>query len=177
VVHQAILTSFVLASAKRHKKRLLIIFCDVVKAFDSVTFEALKEALALHGFPENFANLVSALTSGGKAKARTPYGHTLEFGIHRGCKQGDPPSPVLFSLLINMFIMYLKTHTELGFKMDSIGSIIPEDDQAGYVKITAGAVLDDVTIYAGDDEQSQEMAQLFINFLGHYDMSIHFDKK
>ena len=63
-----------------------------------------------------------------------------------------------------------------GYRLDAEGSADPDDDARGFVRVTAGAVLDDITLYAGEDGESHHMVQLLVDFLDHCGMGLNFTK-
>lgn len=75
---------------------------DLYKAFDSISWEFLIQAMHRVGFPTSFTNLVSACIS-------TPmYSVKINGAIHgyfqgnKGLRQGDPMSPYLFTIGMNV---------------------------------------------------------------------------
>ena len=73
---------------------------DFAKAYDSISHEALLSILDHLNFPQTFKNTVKALLHGSNAKVLVNQKLTNPFPILRGVKQGDPLSPLLFSLVV-----------------------------------------------------------------------------
>ncbi len=80
-------------------KGLLI---DFEKAYDSAAHAAFSTILRHIKVPEKFHNLVMAMIQGSSARVRLGNSLTESFNIGRGVKQGDPLSPLLFNLVIEV---------------------------------------------------------------------------
>jgi hypothetical protein len=72
------------------------------------------------GLPADFTRLVSNLYSGATTEFITPHGHTTPVGIRRGTLQGDPLSPLLFDLMVEPLIRWLKSSGK-GYDIASCG--------------------------------------------------------
>ena len=83
-----------------------ILFCDNIKAFDSMHHDFIHAALKKQGFPLWFRNVARNLMSNVlliptlSPEARIPF--------FKGVKQGCPLSPVLFILIYDILITFLK---------------------------------------------------------------------
>ena len=62
------------------------------------------------GLPQDFTRLVSNLYSEASTEFITPYGHTPAVGIRRGTIHGDLLSPLLFDLMIEPLIRWLRAY-------------------------------------------------------------------
>lgn len=101
----------------RHSKTtegLVAVQLDVSKAFDTVSHEAIGEALRRKGLPE----LVVRLVEDSYKNVRTIIKNGEdEIGIHiqRGVKQGDPLSPLIFNLVMEPMLAALESQP--GYKI------------------------------------------------------------
>ena len=73
---------------------------DIAKAYDSIDHQAMLDDLREAGFPPAFTDLIANSLHGLQARIWTYYGLSPAFGISRGIRQGDPLSPILFSILV-----------------------------------------------------------------------------
>ncbi|KAI5743429.1 hypothetical protein M8J77_018082 [Diaphorina citri] len=91
----------IISRAHEYEMPLCISFVDFEKAFDSVKYSAVFEALKEQGIHKTYIKLLEYiyLNSSAYVFVNKP---TKEFPIKRGVKQGDPISPKLFSAVLEM---------------------------------------------------------------------------
>ncbi|KAL0282662.1 UNVERIFIED_CONTAM: Retrovirus-related Pol polyprotein from type-2 retrotransposable element R2DM [Sesamum radiatum] len=80
---------------------------DLRKAYDTVEWDFLKAALTLFGFPEQFIQWI--------AECVTTPSYSLTHGFFRGARglrQGDPMSPFLFVLVMEVLTLILRQRIE-----------------------------------------------------------------
>jgi exonuclease III len=88
-----------LEHVKTQNKEIHILSTDIEKAFDNISFAGIEEAAKLLKIPEDFTNLILNSLEGTSfidingTKSKT-------FNTHRGTKQGDPLSPLIFNIFI-----------------------------------------------------------------------------
>ena len=91
-----------------------VLFTDNAKAFDSIHHDFILRVLRKQGFPVWFVKTIESLLSGVKVNpVLSP--HTW-IDIKRGVKQGCPLSPILFVLIYDPLIRYLKCIPKLAPK-------------------------------------------------------------
>jgi exonuclease III len=91
----------------------LLVNIDIEKAFDSVSWRFLYEALKYFNFPETFINWVKCLYNEGEI-CTINNGHASEFiKLGRGMRQGCPLSPILFVICIELLSIYVKNNKEV----------------------------------------------------------------
>ena len=93
--------SEVMGRAIRAKDGVVIGFVDFSKAFPSISFAAIKEALRAFHVPVNIAGMIMALYKDVKGFVRTPEGNTETFNIETGTLQGDVLAPFLFIMVLD----------------------------------------------------------------------------
>ena len=74
----------------------------------------LARVLDLLGLPPDFVKVVQNLYKGASTCYITPHGCTDSVEIHRGTLQGDPLSPLLFDLMVEL-IRWLEDGTSYRF--------------------------------------------------------------
>jgi hypothetical protein len=91
------------------KKDIVLYYLDFKGAFHSTDHCQLVQVLEFLGLPQDFTRLVPNLYSEASTDFITPHKHTPAVGIRRGTLQGDPLSPLLFDLMIEPLIRWLRT--------------------------------------------------------------------
>jgi hypothetical protein len=77
------------------------IFIDYTHAFDSIKRNKILDSLTQYKIPPKLIRLVKLTMENTMAKVKVNNTYTSEFRVESGVKQGDPLSPMLFSLVIN----------------------------------------------------------------------------
>ena len=86
---------------------------DFEKAFDSLSWKFIHQALEKFNFGPNFRKWIHMFQKGSKSKVILN-GHLSEsFELQRGCRQGDPISPYLFILCSEYLTLALKNERNL----------------------------------------------------------------
>ena len=101
--------SLCVEDAHSHYKDIVLCYLGFKGAFPSTDHNQLVRVLEFMGLPQDFTGLDSNLYSEESTEFVTPYGHTPAVGIRRGTLQGDPLSPLLFDLMIEPLIRWLRT--------------------------------------------------------------------
>ena len=87
-----------------HSKKLdgVIFKVDFEKAYDKVKWPFLQQALRMKGFDEAWRKQVESFVQGGSVgiKINDDIGHYFE--MLKGLRQGDPMSPILFNIVVDM---------------------------------------------------------------------------
>ena len=105
-------------------KRSCATLIDFVKAFDSISHSALLNVLHHFGFPGRFVSLIKELLSNSTAKVRVNNFLTEPISIRRGTKQGDPLSPSLFTILMELLNIAINFDENIaGFEFGQANSI------------------------------------------------------
>jgi len=111
--------------AHTHNKDIVLCYLDFKGAFSSADHDQLARTLSFPGLPKDFINIIANLSSGATMEFVIPHGHTSPSGVRRGTLQGDPLSPLMFDLVIEPLIKWLKASqkgsdiTSYGLQLDS----------------------------------------------------------
>jgi hypothetical protein len=101
--------SLCIEDAHTHNKDILLAYLDFTQAFPSTDHLQLERTLRFLGIPEDFISIVANLYKGAHTTFETPYGKTRQIPVLRGTLQGDPLSPLLFLLMVEPLIRWLKS--------------------------------------------------------------------
>ncbi|GKD31038.1 RNA-directed DNA polymerase, eukaryota, partial [Tanacetum coccineum] len=85
-----------------HKLKATIFKVDFEKAFDSVRWDYLDGILSNFGFRSKWREWIHGWLTSAMGSILVNGSPTLEFKFHKGLKQGDPLSPFLFILVIEI---------------------------------------------------------------------------
>ena len=104
------------------KKRNGVVFkVDFEKAYDKVKWPFLQQALRMKGFDEAWRRQVESFTQKGSVgiKVNGDIGHY--FQTHKGLTQGDPMSPILFNIVVDMLAILIGRAKEAS----QVGGLVP----------------------------------------------------
>ncbi|KAF4079911.1 hypothetical protein AMELA_G00183760 [Ameiurus melas] len=87
----------------------IAISLDAEKAFNRVEWEYLFAVLRKSGFGDKFISWISLMNSTSNARVQTNDTYSDYFALGRGCHQGCPLSPLLFSFAIEPLSIALKS--------------------------------------------------------------------
>ncbi|KAJ0493102.1 putative RNA-directed DNA polymerase [Helianthus annuus] len=100
--------------AKKRKVKMLIFKVDFEKAYDSLNWKFLFKVMEYMGFPDKWVNWIKGCLRSAKGSVLVNGSPTAEFKFKRGLRQGDPLSPFLFILAMQVLDMFMKRALSLG---------------------------------------------------------------
>ena len=133
----------ILFYCKKENLKLILLALDYTKAFDSLDFEFIHETFKVFNFGKNFRKWIKVIFNGGKSSI-TNNGHISEkFDIKRSTRQGDPISPQIFILGLEILFIVIRADENIkGFKIENneIKLTAYADDASYFLKdkISAG---------------------------------------
>ena len=134
----------------------LLLCLDFEKAFDSLDWSFLHKVLIEFGFKQDICKWISSFYTNIKSTVSVNGSISEWFYIGRGCRQGDPISPYLFILCVEIMGIMIRQN-------DRIKGISIDDRE---YKLTQYA--DDSEIMLEGDRQSFEECISSINLFGQY---------
>lgn len=105
-----------LAARALHAKRVprLLLKVDIAKAFDTVSWPFLLEVLAQLGFSQRWRDWISLILSASSSRVLVNGVPSPQFPHRRGLRQGDPLSPMLFILVMDVLNAMLRKTSDSG---------------------------------------------------------------
>ncbi|KAJ0470321.1 putative RNA-directed DNA polymerase [Helianthus annuus] len=147
ILDSPLIVSELVAWAKKSKSKMLILKVDFEKAYDTLNWKFLFRMMAKMGFPEIWISWIKGCLVSGMGSMLVNGSPTKEFKFKRGLRQGDPLSPFLFILAMEVISMFMRRATDLGLFH---GCILPN----GGPTISHLSYADDVLFIGNWSEQN-----------------------
>ncbi|WVZ94604.1 hypothetical protein U9M48_040475 [Paspalum notatum var. saurae] len=99
-----------------HKKKLngVIFKIDFEKAYDNVKWHFLQQTLRMKGFSPLWCQWIQQFVSKGSVAVKINNNVGRYFQTNKGLRQGDPLSPILFNLVVDMLAIFITRAKENG---------------------------------------------------------------
>ena len=127
------------------KKQDDIIFkIDFEKTYDRIKWSFLQQTLRMKGFSQKWCTWVEQFTQGGNVNIKVNDQLGSYFQTKKGLRQGDPMSPILFNIVVDMLAILIARAKEAGH----VEGVIPHLIQDG---LSILQYADDTVIFMSDD--------------------------
>ncbi|KAL9966977.1 hypothetical protein ACROYT_G025128 [Oculina patagonica] len=131
----------------------LLVAIDFEKAFDSLDWAFLNKALLAFNFGESFIKWVSTFYCNIKSCVTNNGFSSVHFHVKRGVRQGDPLSPYLFIIALEILAINIRSSKNIkGFKLS--------DNEE--IKLTIFA--DDLTTFLKDKQSFENLLKMLRDF-------------
>ena len=130
---------------------------DIAKAFDTVSWLFLLEVLAHLGFSQCWRDWMSLILSASSSRVLINGVPGPRFLHRRGLRQGDPLSPMLFILVMEVLNAMLR-------KASDSGGFLPLNDRA--LRHRASLYADDLVLFLSPVRQDLEFIQGILSVFG-----------
>jgi hypothetical protein len=109
------------------KKQDGVIFkIDFEKAYDKVKWSFLQQTLRMKGFSQKWCEWVQNFTQGGNINIKVNDQLGFYFQTKKGLRQGDPMSPILFNIVVDMLAILITRAKEEG-QIEGVFSCLIQD--------------------------------------------------
>ena len=132
----------------------LLLNLDFEKAFDSLEWSFLFKVLKAFGFKDGICNWVKTFYKNIKSVMSVNGLISSWFNVTRGCRQGDPISPYLFILSVEIMAIMIREN-------DKVKGVVISD-----VETKLSQYADDSEVILGGDRESFEETVSTINLFG-----------
>jgi hypothetical protein len=157
-----------LSNANIHKKQLHITYIDLQKAFDTVPLAGIQHALTSFHVPEPLQEMIRNCYANASSRFTTPWGVTGTVPIKMGVRQGDPLSPTLFIVWMNLFLSWASRHHN--------ARPYQWENSPNRLKALMLAYADDLVFYSSTLDDMRQTLALFERFLDFYGFRVGHDK-
>jgi hypothetical protein len=104
----------------KEKIDLIMLALDYTKAFDSVNFDFIHKAFELYNFGNNFKQWIKVIYNEGKSCISHNGFISKTFEIERSTRQGDPISPLVFILVLEILCIHLRSDPNKEYKLSKM---------------------------------------------------------
>ncbi|WVZ49681.1 LOW QUALITY PROTEIN: hypothetical protein U9M48_001018, partial [Paspalum notatum var. saurae] len=153
------------------KKHDGIIFkIDFEKAYDKVSWDFLQQALRMKGFSPKWCSWVQAYVQGGNVGIKVNDHIGPYFQSKKGLRQGDPLSPILFNIVVDMLAVIISRAKNNG----QVKGVIPHLVEGG---LSILQYADDTVIFLDHDlDQAKHLKMILCLFEQLSGLKINFHK-
>jgi hypothetical protein len=155
-----------------HRKNLdgIILKLDFEKAYDKVKWKFLQQAMCMKGFSPKWCTWIQSIVSKGHVGVRVNDGIGPFFSTHKGLRQGDPLSPILFNIVADMLaVLFARAKEEHQFN-----GIVPHSIDGG---LSILQYADDTVVFLDHNlKHARNVKLLLTAFEQMTDLKINFHK-
>jgi hypothetical protein len=103
----------------------IVLKLDFEKAYDKVCWDFLLDCLAIRGFCPKWCNWIKQVVSGGTVCVKLNNKLGPYFMSHKGVRQGDPLSPILFNMVADCLTRMVRKAQSHGLITGLASNMIP----------------------------------------------------
>lgn len=144
ILDGALVAGEIIDTCRQNKAKALILKIDFHKAFDSVAWSFLEWVMNQMGFPGTWSRWMKSCVTSASSSIIVNGSPTAPFKLHRGLRQGDPLSPLLFDLVAEVLSLVIR-------KAESLNLLYGLPVCNGGIKISHLLYADDTIIFCPPD--------------------------
>ncbi|WVZ49806.1 hypothetical protein U9M48_001132 [Paspalum notatum var. saurae] len=158
IMEGAVVLHETLHELNRKKLNGVIFKIDFEKAYDKVRWDFLQQTMRMKGFSTSWCNWINSFVQGGNVAINVNGQTGSYFQTRKGLRQGDPLSPILFNIVVDMLAVIFNRAKVGGL----VNGIIPHLVEDG---LSVLQYADDTVIFLDHDlEKARNMKALFCMF-------------
>ena len=105
----------------RKKQNGVILKIDFEKAYDKIKWSFVQQTLRMKGFSSKWCNWIKSIIQGGHVSIKVNEEIGDNFQTLKGLRQGDPLSPLLFNIVVDMLAILINRAKETG----QVSGVVP----------------------------------------------------
>ena len=158
---------FLINHARKKQRSITITLLDLKNAFGEVEHSLITTILKYHHIPDQISNVISILYSDFSSAAITNSFITRFIPVQKGVLQGDCLSPLIFNMLMNTFVQYIKTpaFAQFGYRFSGMFS------HRNWLQFA-----DDAAAISGLESENQTLLNAFSRWCNWSKMTLRVDK-
>jgi exonuclease III/ribonuclease HI len=162
--------------ARENDKELWLVFLDIKRAFDSVSYEMLSLSLRRVGLPESYILLHYNMNRKRRLQIITDLGLTDELSPGGGVPQGGKECPLHWRLFFDPLLVSLADQFH-GYKTKTqTRHPIPSQVQKIETKMVSSSFVDDTTLAASSLAESQAIADHTVDYFNYVGIRVNASK-
>jgi hypothetical protein len=140
----------------RKKQNGLILKIDFEKAYDKINWSFVQQTLRMKDFSPKWCQWITSFMEGGHVGVKVNDHVGKSFQTKKGVRQGDPLSPILFNIVVDMLAILIKRAKVEG----QIVGVIPHlvDDELSILQYA-----DDTILFMEHDLEKVRNMKLFLS--------------
>jgi len=159
-----------MSSTQKKKQNGVIFKIDFEKAYDKVKWDFFQQSFRMKGFDPKWREWVKCFVEGGNVGIKVNDQVGSYFQTKKGLRQGDPLSPILFNIVLDMLAIIMSRAKEHG----QVKGVVPNLIDGG---LSILQYADDTIIFIDHDiEQAKNLKLLLCVFEQLSGLKINFHK-
>ena len=160
-------TAFLINHARQKQRSITITLLDLKNAFGEVDHSLVAKILQYHHIPDHISFMINILYSDFSSAVITNSFVTRYIPVQKGVLQGDCLSPLLFNMLMNTFVQYIKgpDFLQFGYSFSALFS------HRNWLQFA-----DDAAAISGLESENQTLLNAFSRWCKWSGMTVRVDK-
>jgi hypothetical protein len=126
ILESVVATHEIVHDVVKNNQHGVVLKLDYEKAYDRVNWQFLEEMLHSRGFGYKWISWIMRVVKGGSITVKINDLTSEYFKTGKGLRQGNPLSPLLFNLIIDVFSWMLVKAASRGYITGFMGAMCPE---------------------------------------------------